>query len=90
MLTLIFRIADDGSLLLLDIKDLRSILQYAGENAASFTTEYGRIARAGVGAIRRKLLSLEDQGGIYFLVNPHLILMTFCKQTKMEMELLIS
>lgn len=89
VLTLIFRIADDDGLLLLYIKDLRSILQYAVENAASPTTEYGRTSRASVGAIKRKLLSLEDQGGIYFLVNPHLILMTFCKQTKMEMELLI-
>jgi len=70
MLTLIFRIADDGSLLLLDIKDLRSILQYAGENAASFTTEYGRIPRASAGAIQKKLLSLEYQGGDIFFVEP--------------------
>lgn len=77
VLTLIFRIADDDGLLLLDIKDLRSILQYAGENAASFTTGYGRISRASVGAIQRKLLSLEDQGGDIFFGEPALNLDDF-------------
>ena len=72
VLSLIFRIADDDGLLLLDIKDLRSILQYAGENAAEFTTEYGRISRASVGAIQRKLLALEDQGGDIFFGEPAL------------------
>ena len=77
VLSLIFRIADDDGLLLLDIKDLRSILQYAGENAAEFTTEYGRISRASVGAIQRKLLSLEDQGGDIFFGEPALNLDDF-------------
>jgi len=77
VLSLIFRIADDDGLLLLDIKDLRSILQYAGENAASFTTEYGRISRASVGAIQRNLLSLEDQGGDIFFGEPALNLDDF-------------
>jgi len=77
VLSLIFRIADDDGLLLLDLKDLRSILQYAGENAAEFTTEYGRISRASVGAIQRKLLSLEDQGGDIFFGEPALNLDDF-------------
>ncbi len=77
VLTLIFRIADDDGLLLLDIKDLRSILQYAAENAASFSTEYGRISRASVGAIQRKLLALEDQGGDIFFGEPALNLDDF-------------
>lgn len=77
VLSLIFRIADDDGLLLLDIKDLRSILQYAGENASEFTTEYGRISRASVGAIQRKLLALEDQGGDIFFGEPALDLNDF-------------
>jgi len=77
VLSLIFRIADDDGLLLLDLKDLRSILQYAGENAAEFTTQYGRISRASVGAIQRKLLSLEDQGGDIFFGEPALNLDDF-------------
>lgn len=77
VLSLIFRIADDDGLLLLDIKDLRSILQYAGENAAEFTTEYGNISRASIGAIQRKLLSLEDQGGDIFFGEPALNLDDF-------------
>ena len=72
VLSLIFRIADEDGLLLLDIKDLRSILQYAGEYASEFTTEYGRISRASVGAIQRKLLALEDQGGDIFFGEPAL------------------
>ncbi len=77
VLSLIFRIADDDGLLLLDIKDLRSILQYAGENASEFTTEYGNISRASIGAIQRKLLSLEDQGGDIFFGEPALNLDDF-------------
>jgi DNA helicase HerA-like ATPase len=77
VLSLIFRIADDDGLLLLDMKDLRSILQYAGENASEFTTEYGRTSRASVGAIQRKLLALEDQGGEIFFGEPALNLDDF-------------
>lgn len=82
VLSLIFRIADDDGLLLLDIKDLRSILQYAGENASEFTTEYGRISRASVGAIQRKLLNLEDQGGDIFFGEPALNLDDFLQTDK--------
>jgi hypothetical protein len=77
VLSLIFRIADDDGLLLLDIKDLRSILKYAGENASEFTTEYGRISRASIGAIQRNLLVLEDQGGGIFFGEPALNLDDF-------------
>lgn len=84
VLTLIFRIADDDGLLLLDIKDLRSILQYAGENASSFSTEYGRISRASIGAIQRKLLALEDQGGDIFFGEPALNLDDFLQTDENE------
>jgi len=77
VLTLIFRIADDDGLLLLDLKDLRSMLQYTGDNTATFTTEYGRISKASIGAIQRKLLALEDQGGDIFFGEPALNLDDF-------------
>lgn len=72
VLTLVFEIADDDRLLLLDLKDLRSMLIYAGENASSFTTEYGNISKASVGAIQRGLLTLENQGGDIFFGEPAL------------------
>ncbi len=62
-LSLVFKIADDNGLLLLDMKDLRSMLQYAGDNATVFTTEYGSISKASIGAIQRGLLTLENEGG---------------------------
>ena len=63
VLTLTFKIADDNGLLLLDLKDLRSMVQFVGENAKSFTTEYGNVSAASIGAIQRALLNLEQQGG---------------------------
>jgi len=63
VLTLVFRVADDNGWLLLDLKDLRSMLQFVAENAADFRTLYGNISAASVGAIQRRLLTLEDQGG---------------------------
>jgi DNA helicase HerA-like ATPase len=63
VLTLIFKIADDNGLLLLDLKDLRSMVQHVGDSAAQFTTQYGNISKASVGAIQRGLLELEAQGG---------------------------
>ena len=59
VLTLVFKIADDAGLLLLDMKDLRAMLQHVGENARDFTTEYGNISAASVGTIQRGLLELE-------------------------------
>lgn len=58
------------------------MLSYVGENARSFTTQYGNISAASIGAIQRGLLNLEDQGGDLFLVNPNLTFMIFCKQNR--------
>ncbi|MDR2881750.1 MAG: DUF853 domain-containing protein, partial [Azoarcus sp.] len=72
VLSMVFKIADDNGLLLLDLKDLRSILQFVGENAREFITQYGNVSAASVGAIQRGLLSLEQQGGDLFLGEPML------------------
>jgi len=72
VLTLIFKIADDNGLMLLDLKDLRAMAQYVGDNAAQFTTRYGNVSRASVGAIQRGLLELETQGGDQFFGEPML------------------
>jgi uncharacterized protein len=72
VLNLIFRIADDNGLLLLDLKDLRAMLQFAGDNAAQFTTGYGNISAASVGAIQRGLLALDNQGAGEFFGEPML------------------
>ncbi|HQP31150.1 MAG TPA: DUF853 family protein, partial [Deltaproteobacteria bacterium] len=66
VLALVFKIADDQGLLLLDLKDLRAMLQYVGENAALFKTEYGNVSAASIGAIQRGLLTLEQQGADKF------------------------
>ncbi|WP_455819206.1 helicase HerA-like C-terminal domain-containing protein [Pseudomonas cerasi] len=72
VLQIIFRVADDQGLLLLDFKDLRAATQYIGENAKAFQTRYGNINSASVGAIQRGLLSLEQQGAEYFFGEPML------------------
>ena len=72
VLTLVFKIADDDGLLLLDLKDLRAMVQYVGDNAPQFTTEYGNISKASIGAIQRGLLELETQGGDQFFGEPML------------------
>ncbi|MDO5693041.1 MAG: DUF853 domain-containing protein [Pseudomonadota bacterium] len=72
VLTLVFKIADDNGMLLLDLKDLRAMLTYVGENAKQFTTEYGNVSTASVGAIQRGLLTLESQGGDKFFGEPML------------------
>ena len=77
VLNLVFRIADENGLLLLDLKDLRAMVQYAGENAAAFTTEYGNISPASIGAIQRNLLTLEQQGADRFFAEPALNLDDF-------------
>ena len=66
VLNIVFRVADDNGLLLLDLKDLRAMLQYVGDNRAEFTTEYGNVSAASIGAIQRALLSFEDEGGSRF------------------------
>jgi len=72
ILTLVFKIADDNGLLLLDLKDLRAMIQFVGDNARKFTTEYGNISAASVGAIQRGLLTLEQQGGEKLFGEPML------------------
>ncbi len=72
VLTLVFKVADDNGMLLLDLKDLRAMVQYVGENAKTFTTEYGNISTASIGAIQRNLLALEEQGGDVFFGEPML------------------
>ena len=59
---MVFKIADDNGLLLLDLKDLRAMLQFVGDNAGQFTTKYGNISAASIGAIQRGLLELEQPG----------------------------
>ena len=72
VLNMVFKIADDQGLLLLDLKDLRAMLQHVGENARDFTTEYGNVSAASVGAIQRGLLQLDSQGGGAFFGEPML------------------
>jgi len=72
VLNLVFKIADDNGLLLLDMKDLRAMLQHVGDNAKQFTTEYGNVSAASVGAIQRGLMQVEQQGGDQFFGEPML------------------
>ena len=72
VLNLVFKIADDSGMLLLDLKDLRAMLTYVGDNAKQFTTEYGNISAASVGAIQRGLLQIESEGGDQFFGEPML------------------
>ena len=72
VLTLVFKIADDNGLLLLDLKDLRAMLNHVGTNAKNFTLQYGNISAASVGAIQRGLVELENQGGTSFFGEPAL------------------
>ena len=72
VMNIVFRVADDQGLLLLDFKDLRSMVQYVGDNVAQFKTSYGNITPASIGAIQRALLRLEDQGADIFFGEPAL------------------
>jgi DNA helicase HerA-like ATPase len=72
VLSLVFKAADDNGLLLLDLKDLRAMLQYVGDNARQFTTEYGNVSAASIGTILRAVLELEQQGGEQFFGEPML------------------
>lgn len=77
VLNLVFKIADDNGLLLLDMKDLRAMLQHIGDNAKQFTTEYGNISAASIGAIQRGLMQVEQQGGDQFFGEPMLDIADF-------------
>ncbi len=72
VLNIVFRIADDSGLLLLDLKDLRSMLVYVADHAADYTVEYGTISKQSIGAIQRALLVIEEQGGDRFFGEPAL------------------
>jgi len=72
VLALVFKIADDNQLLLLNLPDLRAMLQFVGDNAAQFKTQYGNVSSASIGAIQRGLLQIEEQGGKHFFGEPML------------------
>lgn len=72
VLNLVFKVADDHGLLLLDLKDLRALLQFVAENAGQFKTRYGNVSPASIGAIQRGLLNIENQGGGKFFGEPML------------------
>jgi uncharacterized protein len=77
VLQLVFKIADDNGLLLLDLRDLRSMLQYVGDNAKEFTTSYGNVSAASIGAIQRGLMQIDAQGGDKFFGEPMLNIADF-------------
>lgn len=70
VLTIVFRIADDNNLLLIDLKDLRLMLDFVGKNASKFTTKYGNVSSASIGAIQRAVLQIESEGGDKFFGEP--------------------
>lgn len=72
VLNIVFRAADDNELLLIDLKDLRAMVQFVGEHRSEFTTLYGNVSSASVGAIQRALLAFEDEGGDLFFGEPSL------------------
>ncbi|MCG2608133.1 DUF853 domain-containing protein [Acinetobacter sp. SM34] len=77
VLSAVFRIADDQGLLLIDFKDLKSMISYVSEHATEFKAEYGNLSPASLGAIQRNLLALADQGGDQFFGEPALDIMDF-------------
>src|SRR5688572_1118519 len=77
VLNLVFKIADDNGMLLLDLKDLRAMLQHVGDNAADFRTEYGNVSAASIGIIQRGLMQIETQGGEKFFGEPMLNILDF-------------
>jgi len=81
VLQLVFKIADDNGLLLLDLKDLRAMVQHVGDNARDFKTAYGNVSAASIGAIQRGLLTLEQQGGERFFGEPMLDLSDLIQTT---------
>ena len=77
VLALVFKVADDNGMLLLDLKDLRAMVQHVGDNASTFTTTYGNVSAASIGAIQRGLLQIEEQGGDKFFGEPMLDIADF-------------
>lgn len=72
VLNILFRVADDEGMLLVDLKDIRAMLAYVGENASKYTLNYGNVSKASIGAIQRAVALLEDQGGDKFFAEPAL------------------
>jgi len=70
VLNIVFRVADEQGLLLIDLKDLRAVIQYVGDHSDEYTTQYGNVSKPSIGAIQRSLLTLEDQGGNSFFAEP--------------------
>src|SRR4051794_3836156 len=79
VLNIVFRVADEQGLLLLDLKDLRAMLQFIAEHADQLTTQYGNVSKATIGTIQRALLVLENQGGAKFFSEPALDLKDFMR-----------
>lgn len=79
VLNIVFRVADDNGLLLLDLKDLRAMVQYVGDNRAEYTVLYGNVSAASIGAIQRALLSFENEGGELFFGEPSLDIRDFIR-----------
>lgn len=77
VLSLVFKIADENNLLLIDLKDLQKMIQYVGDNRAQFTTRYGNISPASIGAIQRSLMRLESEGAHKFFGEPELVITDF-------------
>ena len=77
VLSMVFKIADDNRLLLIDLKDLQKMLEFVGNNRAEFTTKYGNISPASIGAIQRSLLRLENEGAAHFFGEPELVINDF-------------
>ena len=79
ILNIVFKIADDLGMLLLDFKDLKAMLSYVGENSKEFTIKYGAVSKQSIGIIQRALLTLEEQGGNYLFGEPALDIWDFMK-----------
>ena len=77
VLSMVFKIADDNNLLLIDLKDLQKMLEFVGNNRAEFTTKYGNISPASIGAIQRSLLRMENEGAAHFFGEPELVVNDF-------------
>jgi uncharacterized protein len=82
VLNIVFRVADDEGLLLLDLEDLQSLLTHVADQAATLTTRYGNVSKATIGAIQRQLLVLENQGGKHFFGEPALDISNLLRITR--------
>ena len=79
VLNIVYRVADDMGLLLLDLKDLKAMVQYVGENSKKYTLDYGNVSAQSIGAILRSMMTLEDQGGEFFFGEPELDIFDWIK-----------